>query len=477
MLAKIVDFQSKSKKATPKKQDSLGNVLSFLNRVSQVPEQTHDFKDGTTRIFSEVCAYTNWPIAHLYVRSNDDDDKYVSNNIWFLEDGLDPSAINEFKNISEETVFSVGKGLIGLIAQKHEANAVEDVTVLKQFLRADAARRSGVLGFFGFPVMSQGECVAVAEFYGREKGLLDETSLEIMQYVSAQLARLYEREQSKQKQERLLAQFENSVQLSSQDLVNSAKELITLGKDVRFQAQSNNEQCARVNDSRLSILNSMDSLQNAMVQLASVGEQTVQSNTQVNDTVTLLSQNVTAALEELQKLGELTANIEDIVSDVSEVSAQVRMLGLNASIEAARSGAAGKGFAIVASEIKSLAQQSEESSQEIGEKLEDIQHIANAGVKLMGAVNQSMATLEGTTMQLSDVVDNQHAATSTIRNSLDDAQGSFTNIDNDIESMTQASAELLDHAENVASHAEKMDTLSSIISLSSGEFIEAIKED
>ncbi|MDV7341091.1 methyl-accepting chemotaxis protein [Terasakiella sp. A23] len=472
MLAKIIDFPSKEKSETT----SLSSVLSFLNRVSNVPDTTTDFAEATTKIFKEVCTYTSWPIAHLYLKSKETPETYISNDIWFLEKGLDPRAIADFKSISEQTIFEKGKGIIGIIAQEKQAKAVEDVTVIKQFLRADAAKRSGVRGFFGFPILINDECVGVAEFYGREIGLLDETSLEIMQYVSAQLARLYEREESNAYQRRIVKQFEESVLCSIEDLAGRAKELNAAGDGVKSQAKSSTAQCSKVVSGSESILQNMNTLQETMTRLIDVEEQTIQSNDKVNRTVEDLSRNVGSAMAELKKLSQLTAHIETIVQNVTEVSGQVRMLGLNAAIEAARAGQAGKGFAIVAGEIKMLAQQSEQSSQAISDQLIDIQKIANSGMGLMNTVTQSMAILEDTTSHMSHVVSDQHSATEIIRDNLDDAQATFKGIDHDIETMNRSSQDLLSLSRNVSTHAQTVDQVSTTIEKASRDFIQAIQD-
>jgi methyl-accepting chemotaxis protein len=477
MLAKIVEFQAKSNNVPVGIDTSITTVMSFLNRVSNVPDQTQDFKKATALIFAEVCAFTNWPIGHLYLKSTENPDDYVSNDVWYLEPGLDQAAIEEFQRISEDTVFQVGKGLIGQIAETKEAKAVEDVTVLKQFLRAASAKQSGVRGFFGFPIIVKGECVAVAEFYGREKGLLNETYLEIMTYVSSQLARLYEREKTSALQKQLVAQFLSSVQASVNNLAAGSQALDVAGQGVQSQAQINNQQCHKVAGGCESIATNMDTLHAAMERLISVEGQTIDANSNVNSTVEDLGEKVTSALSELRRLSQLATNIEGVARNVSEISGQVRMLGLNASIEAARAGAAGKGFAIVAGEIKSLAQQSEQSSQDISTQLGEVMKIAGSSANLMNAVEQSMTDLETCTMQLSEVVEVQHEATDTINNSINSVQGTFGEMNDDIDTMNGVSADLLNLSENVSEQVVSINELSVIISEASDDFIQALAKE
>lgn len=470
MLAKIVEFPTKNKMTGG--EASVSSVLRFLNKVSAIADQTVDFKQATKEIFQLVCEYTNWPIAHIYVKEGE---TYISKDIWFYETGIDANAIADFRRISEETVFEPGKGIIGQIAEQKEARALEDVTVLKQFLRADSAKRSGVRGFFGFPVIVTGECVGVAEFYGREIAKLDPTSLELMQYVSAQLARIYERDSHARQQRNLLEQFENSVQSSVEGLVQSAQDLSKAGQGVQEQVTTNSSVCSQVVSGRNSILENMATLNQAMGRLVDVESHTLEASDTVGQTVRSLSKDIGSARQELETLSTMTAQIEGIARNVSEIAGQVKMLGLNASIEAARAGEAGKGFAIVAAEIKSLAQQSELASQDIAEQLGGIQEIAISSAKLMMNVNGSMDSLEETTMQMNDVVKDQHDATETIRFGLDDTQSTFSGIDQDIERLNGASGDLVDLSHNVNTLVENLQQISQEISQSSTSFIRAMK--
>ena len=474
MLAKIVEFPAKENRENAIA--SVSSVLGFLNEVSAVADATNDMRQATRAIFELVCQYTQWPIGHLYVKETPTSHVFVSNDVWFFEKDLDQSAIADFKRISEDTVFENGKGIIGLIAEDKEAKAIADVTVLKQFLRADAAKRSGVRGFFGFPILVEGECVGVAEFYGRDIAKLDETSLELMQYVSAQLARIYERDGHTQQQQQLLLQFENSVQSAVQGLVDTSKALDDAGGGVQYQAQNNNAVCSKVVKGRNSITERMTTLHEAMAQLVDAENQTISSSNEVGQTVGQLSSNVHQAHKELSALGHMTAQIESIARNVSEIAGQVRMLGLNASIEAARAGEAGKGFAIVASEIKSLALQSEKSSQDIALQLGDIQKIAGSSAGLMLSVNKTMDNLENTTGQMGNVVRDQHKATQTIKEGLDETKATFSTIGQDIEKLNDTSDDLVGLSANVSTLVEKLQSISSEISQSSQGFITAMKD-
>ena len=90
--------------------------------------------------------------------------------------------------------------------------------------------------------------------------------------------------------------------------------------------------------------------------------------------------------ETVQRLNEQSLAIEDIIDSVRDLADQSKLLSVNASIEAAKAGEQGKGFSVVAGEIKSLADTSREATQQVKNILEDTR-------KWIGAV--VMATKQG----------------------------------------------------------------------------------
>lgn len=100
-----------------------------------------------------------------------------------------------------------------------------------------------------------------------------------------------------------------------------------------------------------------------------------------------LKSKVSAIAEQILRLSEQTSQIGSISGLVSDLANQTNMLALNAAVEAVRAGEHGKGFSVVAGEIRKLADESKKSAERIGDLVTDIQNAINATV---------MATDEGT---------------------------------------------------------------------------------
>lgn len=96
-----------------------------------------------------------------------------------------------------------------------------------------------------------------------------------------------------------------------------------------------------------------------------------------------LSQDIAQSAEAITEVEERVAAISTVVGTIQSISGQTNLLALNAAIEAARAGEAGRGFAVVADEVRSLAQRTQKATVEIQDMIGYLQTSANAAVELM----------------------------------------------------------------------------------------------
>ncbi len=101
-------------------------------------------------------------------------------------------------------------------------------------------------------------------------------------------------------------------------------------------------------------------------------------------------QQMSAAMTDLQKT---SANVAKIVKTIDEIAFQTNILALNAAVEAARAGEAGAGFAVVAEEVRSLAQRSASAAKESAATIQEAVHMSERGVTLSGKVVSGFAEI------------------------------------------------------------------------------------
>lgn len=153
------------------------------------------------------------------------------------------------------------------------------------------------------------------------------------------------------------------------------------------------------------------------------------------DGMSVLKAQVQSIAESMLQLGDNSQKIGGIVEIIDEISDQTNLLALNAAIEAAGAGEAGKRFAIVAQEVKRLAQRTVDATKQIKGLIEEIQKATNSTI---------MVTEEGT-----KGVDSASAL-------VDKVQLSFTNIINMVEETARAAKEITLSTQQQTSACEQM---------------------
>jgi methyl-accepting chemotaxis protein len=151
-------------------------------------------------------------------------------------------------------------------------------------------------------------------------------------------------------------------QSGSQQIATALYEMTTSFQEVARNAASAEETTNRANDSvRLS-------------------QQAVNSN---RDSIHKLSQDIGAAKDVISQLANESQSVAGILSVIRGIAEQTNLLALNAAIEAARAGEQGRGFAVVADEVRTLAQKTQQSTSEIQEVIEGLQGKSSEAVSVI----------------------------------------------------------------------------------------------
>ena len=113
---------------------------------------------------------------------------------------------------------------------------------------------------------------------------------------------------------------------------------------------------------------------------ASKGKAVIDSTTQG---MTSIATTVQGAATTIEELGRSSAQIGEIVATINGIADQTNLLALNAAIEAARAGEQGRGFAVVADEVRKLAERTSQATKDIGQRIKTIQQAAGESVDAM----------------------------------------------------------------------------------------------
>lgn len=180
-------------------------------------------------------------------------------------------------------------------------------------------------------------------------------------------------------------------------------------------------------------------------------------------------------VEKVGALSEAATKIGAVVSLIQDIAEQTNLLALNATIEAARAGEAGRGFAIVASEVKDLASQTASATTDIGEQINAIQDSTQTSAEAIGKVTSAISDLNEIAASIAAAVEEQSAATSEIAGNVQQAAVASQEVSDSIGEVNQSAAGSSAAAAQVLSSAGDLSRQSESLRNEVDRFLQGIR--
>ncbi|RRQ21389.1 methyl-accepting chemotaxis protein [Thiohalobacter thiocyanaticus] len=234
-----------------------------------------------------------------------------------------------------------------------------------------------------------------------------------------------------------------------------------------------NQMTASVQEVAQNTVSAAEAARNADSEVGN-GQQVVRETVRAINT---LADDVRQGAQVIAKLGSDSETIGSVLDVIRGIAEQTNLLALNAAIEAARAGEQGRGFAVVADEVRTLAQRTQESTEEIQAMIERLQGGAREAVEVMErSRNQAESSVEQASLadqslqSIKTAVTTIHNMSTQIASAAEEQGAVAEEINRNISNITEVVGRTAEEAEEIAASSDNLNALSSDLQAVVGRF-------
>ncbi|GAA0583744.1 hypothetical protein GCM10010172_80860 [Paractinoplanes ferrugineus] len=229
-----------------------------------------------------------------------------------------------------------------------------------------------------------------------------------------------------------------TIEGSAASLAGASERMTSTAGQIAASAEQTSAQALAVSAAAEEVSRSVDTVSAGSEQMgASIRE--ISQNAAEAARVAFEAVSVTAATSAtMSKLGDSSAEIGNVIKTITAIAEQTNLLALNATIEAARAGEAGKGFAVVASEVKDLAQETAKATEDISRRVEAIQADTSGAVAAIEEISLVIERISDFQTTIASAVEEQTATTAEMNRSVAEAAGGTNEIAQNITGVADA---------------------------------------
>ncbi len=152
----------------------------------------------------------------------------------------------------------------------------------------------------------------------------------------------------------------------------------------------------------------------------------------------------------MNQLGESAESVGRVVQVIDEIAEKTNLLALNASIEAARAGDAGKGFNVVANEVKDLSKQTAEAIQNIVEQINKMQENTQASIAAIREITEIINELNSVNLTIAGAVEEQSVTTNEVSQTTAEAAASLEEVSRNVSDVSRAARDISANSSSLA---------------------------
>jgi methyl-accepting chemotaxis protein len=417
--------------------ESLGNEMH--NQVKQTSEQLNQFMTSAGSVYKGMTNSNNSATAAADATALAKKTEEIKTSLSSFDKTFGEELKGELNSISTSTkhqrfinlyvffgVVSVAFILIYFIVNRSIIKPLKDTVLMIKDIaegEGDLTRRLDVKSNDEIRELANWFNLFLAKLQNIIKQIAENSN--IMDTSSSDLLKIAGKMSSSSAQTFSLA---NTVALSTEDMSANLNEVVT------------------AMDQSSAAANMMASASEEMMATISEIAQNTEKTRQISDQAVVQAKNTGEKMNELGKAAQDIGKITETITDISE---QTNLLSLNATIEAARAGEAGKGFVVVANEIKDLARQTAISTKDIKNKIDGIQRVTALTAAEINKIIQVINNVNEFVAGISTAIEEQSITTRDITEKINQTSQGIQQVNKNASNISQSSTQIADDISRV----------------------------